>query len=82
MKPIKIGYKIWRLSDNDGYIYKFQVHVDKTNEKENNKFGLGGRVVIDLTKHLEGKYHKVYFDNFFFSVPLFEYLHLQWNSCL
>ena len=75
MKPIKRGYKIWCLSDNDGYIYKFQVYVGKTNEKENNKFGVGGRVVVDLTKHLEGKYHKVYFDNFFSSVPLCEYLH-------
>ena len=66
MKPIKIGYKIWCLSDNDGYIHSiFQVYVDKTNEKENNKFGLGGRVVVDLTKHLEGKCHEVYFDNFF-----------------
>ena len=75
MKPIKRGYKIWCLSDDDGYIHRFQVYVDKTNEKENNKFGLGGRVVVDLTKHLEGKYYKVYFDNFFSSVPFFEYLH-------
>ena len=56
-------------------MYKVQVYVGKTNEKENNKFGLGRRVVIDFTKHLEGKYHKVYFDNFFSSVPLCKYLH-------
>ena len=36
-------------------IYKFQVYIGKTNEKKNNKFGLGGRVVVDLTKHLKGK---------------------------
>ena len=44
-------------------IYKFLVYIGKTNEKETNKFALGRRVVVDLTKHLKGKYHKVYFDN-------------------
>ena len=46
----------------------------KQMKKENNKFSLSGRVVVDLTKHLEGKYHKVYFNNFLSSVPLCEYL--------
>ena len=33
---------------------------------------LGARVVKDLTKPLRGKFHHVYFDNFFTSVKLLE----------
>ena len=32
--------------------------------------GLGARVVKDLTSSLKGKYHHVYFDNFFTSSQL------------
>ena len=38
---------------------------------------LGARVVIPLTKHLEGKNHHVYCDNFFTSPYLFVKLHKQ-----
>ena len=61
MKPIKRRYKIWCLSDNNGYIYKFQMYVGKTNEKENNKFGLGGRVVVDISKANTKKYILIFF---------------------
>ena len=35
---------------------------------------LGDKVVYKMTKNLVEKYHEVYVDNFFTSVPLMEYL--------
>nr|XP_004210406.2 piggyBac transposable element-derived protein 4-like [Hydra vulgaris] len=37
-------------------------------------FGLGESVLYQLTKPLHGKHHQVYFDNYFTTVPLMEYL--------
>lgn len=74
MKPIKRGYKIWCLADNDGYVYKFEVYEGKAVNNDRKEFGLGGTVVINLTEHLANKYHKIFFDNFFSSIPLCEYL--------
>ena len=66
----------------DGYISKFYVYQGKTDtssgDSEDNsteqEFGLGEQVVQTMTKDLFGKYHQVYFDNFFTSIPLMEYL--------
>ena len=82
MKPIKRGYKLWVRADMDGYISKFDVYQGKTDtssgDSEDNsteqEFGLGEQVVQTMTKDLFGKYHQVYFDNFFTSIPLMEYL--------
>ena len=82
MKPIKRGYKLWVRADMDGYISKFNVYQGKTDtssgDSEDNgteeEFGLGEQVVQTMTKDLFGKYHQVYFDNFFTSIPLMEYL--------
>ena len=69
MKPVKRGIKVWVLADShNGYFSKFQVYTGKQDgvvEK-----GLGARVVKDLTSSLKGKYHHVYFDNFFTSTQL------------
>ena len=69
MKPVKRGIKVWVLADShNGYFSKFQVYMGKKDgvvEK-----GLGARVVKDLTSSLKGKYHHVYFDNFFTSTEL------------
>ena len=43
--------------------------------------GLGEKVVLYLTNDLFGKNHKVYFDNYFSSVPLEEYLALNKVLC-
>lgn len=71
MKPIKRGYKVWVRADESGYICEFQVYTGKLNSVETS---LGKRVVIDLTRNLVGKYHHVYFDNFFTSIELMEQL--------
>jgi hypothetical protein len=76
MKPIKRGYKLWCLADQRGYIKKFQIYQGK-DEELNSKFtgyGLGEKVVLELTEQDWGKGKIVYFDNFFSSVALLEKL--------
>ena len=34
MKPIKRGYKLRCLGDNNGYISKFEIYTEKKDEKE------------------------------------------------
>lgn len=80
MKPIKRGYKLWCLRDNDGYISKFEIYTGKKDEKEKpnkQKLTLGEQIVLTMTEHLRGKNHKVFFDNYFSSVPLMEILQGQ-----
>ena len=60
MKPIKRGYKLWYLADNDGYIVKFYIYTGKTKNNDPNlrkELGLGGEVVLRLTDHLRNKNH-------------------------
>lgn len=76
MKPIKRGYKLWCLADQRGYIKKFQIYQGK-DEEMNSKFigyGLGEKVVLELTEQNWGEGKVVYFDNFFSSVALLEKL--------
>ncbi|CAH1989313.1 unnamed protein product [Acanthoscelides obtectus] len=70
-KPIKRGYKVWILANKSGYCQKFQIYTGKSNDEEK---CLGARVVKNLLEGMEAKHHIVYFDNFFKSVPLLEYL--------
>lgn len=81
MKPVKRGYKLWMRADMDGYISKFDVYQGKdsvSEESENDEgtdgFGLGEKVVSTLVNDLHDKHHQVYFDNYFSSIPLMEYL--------
>ena len=62
----------------DGYLYKFNVYQGKneteTDPRMPNYFGLGDKVVYELTKSLYRGWYEVYFDNYFTSVPLAEFL--------
>ncbi|XP_025419597.1 piggyBac transposable element-derived protein 3-like [Sipha flava] len=55
MKPIKRGYNIWSMADQKGYMLAFKVYQGKeenvSSEFEN--YGLGERVVLELTKSVE-----------------------------
>lgn len=81
MKPIKRGYKLWVRADTDGYISKFEVYQGKASHacepsaadnNESEGFGLGEQVVH--SRDLFHKHQEVYFDNYFSSVALMEYL--------
>ena len=68
LKPVKRGIKVWALADShNGYFHKFQVY---TGEEGSGEKQLGQRVVKDLTQHLKGRNHHVFFDNFFTSEQL------------
>ncbi|CAH1962173.1 unnamed protein product [Acanthoscelides obtectus] len=75
MKPVKRGYKVWCLADSaTGYICKFYIYTSKTSDSEKQNYGLGERVVINLTSSLKNKNCMVAFDNSFTSVNLMETL--------
>ena len=67
-KPIKKGIKGWVLADStNGYFSRLQVYTGHQRSVER---GLGARVVKDLSRDFHGKWHHLYFDNFFTSSPL------------
>ena len=67
-KPIKRGIKVWVLADStNGFFSRLEVYTGK---KEHAERGLGARVVKDLSCDFEGKWHRLYFDNFFTSKRL------------
>ena len=70
LKPTKHGIKVWVPADStNGYFSRFEVYTGKNNTTEH---GLGARVMKSLTSDLKGKYHHVYFDNYFTSLKLLE----------
>jgi len=82
MKPIKRGYKIWCLADQNGYIKNFQIYQGKDEQvsDEFKHFGLGGRIVLQLTKSEWNENSCFIFDNYFTSILLLEKLKLE--GCL
>ena len=80
MKPIKREYKLWCVADNCGYAYKFEIYIGKNGDSTSDSFkdlGLGGQVVWQLAESLKGKWHRLFFDNYFSSVPLMELLQVN-----
>ena len=74
MKPIKRGIKMWcRADSHSGYLCDFDIYTGR--HRDGVGKGLGYSVVTRLCKGIEGKWYKVYFDNFFTSYPLLEYLY-------
>ena len=59
---------MWVLGDSHtGYFTKFEVYCGKGTSPEKH---LGTRVVKALTDPMKGKFHHLYFDNFFTSEAL------------
>ena len=73
LKPTKRGFKVWTLADSkNGYVYNFHIYKGKDNHRNIN---LSEYVVKDMVSDLEFSYRKVYFDNYFTTPNLLEYLH-------
>lgn len=62
-KPIKRGYKVWMLCDGNGYNLKFEIYTGKIANLVQKD--LGASVILRLSEELVGKYHHLYFDNYF-----------------
>ena len=72
-KPIKRGFKVWTLADSkNGYVYDFEIYKGKDSERDGT---LGEYVVKRFVVDLEFSYRKVYFDNYFTSPILIDYLY-------
>ncbi|BFZ19914.1 hypothetical protein BsWGS_22953 [Bradybaena similaris] len=68
-KPTKWGMKVWCACESaTGYLLQFSVYCGK--KKSGTQHGLGHDVVMQLAAPFLGKYHHLYFDNFFSSVSL------------
>ena len=69
-KPIILGFKWWcRCCSKTGCLYEFDLYISK---KEKTELGLGGKVVLDLSKKLDNTHCMLYFDNVFNSPTLVE----------
>ena len=69
-KPIKRGFKIWMMADSSsGYVAKYQVYEGKSPDGTV-EVGLGGKVVLKMSENLQGRYHHLFFDNFFTGIDL------------
>ncbi|XP_065650420.1 piggyBac transposable element-derived protein 3-like [Hydra vulgaris] len=70
-KPIKFGYKMWVAATRLGYVINFYPYQGAgTTDKD---LGLGGSVVVNLTKDLpkrDGNFFHIVFDNLFTSPRL------------
>ena len=78
-KPARYGIKLFMLCNSldqspRTYLMKFEVYLGKNQSATPTKFGPNFDVVARLTKELEGKHHRVFFDNYYSSVRLVKYL--------
>ena len=55
----------------NGYLCDFNVYTGATGERET---CLGEKVVLTLSESIQGKHHQLFYDNYFFSLPLLEKL--------
>lgn len=80
-KPKKWGIKLWILAGQSGMIYDFIIYQGAGTEIKNvySQFGQGAGTVMQLAERISEKYHGLYFDNFFSSYHLFQYLK---NKCI
>ena len=70
MKPVKRGIKIWECADSSNcYGCNLQVYTGKQ-DGGMTEHGLGYRVVRELMDPFLHKYHHVFCDYFFTSIPL------------
>ena len=77
LKPKKWGYKFFVLSSVDGYVHNFELYTGMTlpllpGEPE---LGATGNVVVRLCRILTERNYKLYYDNYYTSMPLAVYLY-------
>ncbi|KAI4455521.1 transposase is4 [Holotrichia oblita] len=78
-KPIRFGFKNWALCTNEGYMVGFDIYTGNNSSLEKH-FGVGGDIVLALLQQTEvpkNQGYKIYFDNYFTSLPLLAHLSAQ-----
>lgn len=73
-KPLRKGLRVWMLCDSrSGYCHRARLYVGKMSDDATTS-AVGHRVVTSLVRGLEGRYHHLFMDSFFTSVPLLQRL--------
>jgi len=70
-KPTKWGIKPVLADSTNGYVSRIQANTGKNSSLSRDEVGLSSRVVLEILDGLEGRYPKVYMDNFYSSPALF-----------
>lgn len=74
-KPIKFGYKLWSVASPDGYLYHLEPYCGAGSKTHEYGLGHGGNVVASLVEACNVKPgSQLYFDNYFGSLHLLDYL--------
>ena len=78
-KPIRVGYKMWVMAEDSGYVVQFDPYQGaKSSGPQRSSattWGLGEKVVLELLDVLpKGPSYHVFIDNFFCSVRLLKFL--------
>jgi len=74
------GFKVFILADgNNGYTWRFKVYTGAENGRRTNN--LAHNVVMELTEGLYDRGHELFFDSYYCSVPIVEYLATRQMGC-
>jgi len=80
-KPIKLGIKVFLLSDSlNGYIYNWEVYCGAGQRLDN--ASLAHEVITRLVEGLHNRGHLVCFDSYYTNVPTVKYLATRGFGCL
>ncbi|XP_060858925.1 piggyBac transposable element-derived protein 3-like isoform X1 [Metopolophium dirhodum] len=81
LKPHKWGYKLFVLCGVSGYGYNFEIYTGNENKEDERiihnepDFGATGNIVVRMTRMVpENVHHKLFFDNYYTSLPVMIYL--------
>ena len=72
-KPVRYGFKVWRLCTSLGYIVQFEPYAG-AGEVRIPEVGVGGSVVLDLISELPPFNWHLTFDNYFTTLNLIAHL--------
>ena len=78
-KPIRVGYKVWVLAEESGYVIQFDPYQGAKScgpqRSTPQTWGLGEMVVLELLDVMpKGESYHVFMDNFFCSMRLLKFL--------
>lgn len=80
-KPHKLGFKLFVLTDTQGYAYRFEFYSGQENNSifrhpNEPDFGASSNVVVRLSRNVPvNKKHIMYFDNYYTAIPVMEFLY-------
>lgn len=78
-KPHKWSYTFFVLSGALGFAYNLELYTGQENDSENRKttepdLGASANVVVRLVRIIPAMKHKLFFDNYYTTLPLLVYL--------